>query len=344
MVVRTVSVACLLAVGLSFAIAAGPARAADPAPDLNWTGSIMEEDDFWAPDNLDRHYTHGIEFLGTSGEVRDPAWQRPFQWWPLFPETTGALSRRYEILGGENMYTPDNLLPSTPDPHDRPYAGWLYGGAALMQDTEARQFDRFAVRLGTIGPASGAGQLQSKVHLLIDNPQPMGWGAQLHDEPTLDLFEERKWRFYRPTGGGLGVDAIPQVSARAGNVYDYVAAGGMVRFGRNLLVDYGPPRIDENLGAPYANPTNGEGPWTWYGFLGTEGRLVAHNIFLDGNSFQRSPSVDKEPAVGDAELGVALAYEHLQLAYTYVYRSIEYRSQDHPDHYGGIDLTFRLPF
>lgn len=328
-----------LAAGVLLAVAGG-ARAAD----LNWTGSVLEEDDYWAPDNRDRHYTHGIEFLGTSGEVQDPFWQRPFQWWPLFPDAGTTLSRRYEILGGQTMYTPENTSLTTPDPRDRPYAGWLYGGAALMQDTDQRQFDRLAVRIGTIGPSSGAGQLQSKVHLLIDDPQPQGWHAQLHDEPTIDLFEERKWRFYSPTGGGLGFDAIPQVSVRVGNVYDYVAAGGMLRFGRNLLVDYGPPRIDENLGAPYENPEYGEGKWTWYGFIGTEGRLVAHNIFLDGNSFQRSASVDKEPAVGDAEIGFAVAYEHFRVGYTYVYRSVEYRTQDHPDHYGGIDATFRLPF
>jgi len=317
--------------------------AAAQTVDQNWTASILEEDDYWAPDNRDRHYTHGIEFLGTSGEVTDPYWQGPFHWLPWFPDGTNV-SRRYELLGGQNMYTPENTTLSVPDPHDRPYAGWLYGGGAFMQDTDARQFDRFAVRMGVVGPASGAGQLQAKWHLLINVGEPNGWNAQLHDEPTLDLFRERKWRFYAPAGGGLGFDAIPQVSVRVGNVYDYVAAGGMVRFGRNLLVDYGPPRIDENLGAPYENPANAEGKWAWYGFMGTEGRLVAHNIFLDGNSFQHSASVDKEPAVGDAEAGFAVSYEHLRLAYTYVYRSIEYRTQDHPDHYGGIDLTFRLPF
>jgi lipid A 3-O-deacylase len=335
----TTSSKYLLAAGCLVLGALGPARAEDP----NWTASVIEEDDYWAPDNRDRHYTHGIEFLGTSGDVQDPLWQAPFHWLPFFPET-GNLSRRYELLGGQNMYTPENTSLAVPDPRDRPYAGWLYGGGAVMQDTDAREFDRFAVRLGVVGPASGAGQLQAKWHLLINVGEPNGWNAQLHDEPTLDLFQERKWRFYAPTGGGLGFDAIPQVSLRVGNVYDYFAAGGMLRFGRNLLVDYGPPHIDENLGAPYVNPANGEGEWTWYGFIGTEGRVVGHNMFLDGNSFQRSASVDKELAVGDAEAGVAVAWEHLRLAYTYVYRSIEYTTQDHPDHYGSINLTFRLNF
>jgi lipid A 3-O-deacylase len=366
----------LLVAGIGWAASDG-ARAADPAPtgiaptgtaptgtaptlpapastqpvqtlvrtaDSDWIGGAIEEDDYWAPNNRDRHYTHGIQFYGTSGEVTEPFWQAPFQWMPLFPEGGPTVSRRYELLGGQNMYTPENTARSVPDPRDRPYAGWLYGGVAMMQDTNARQFDRFEARVGTIGPSSGAGQLQTKWHILISVARPNGWNAQLRDEPTLDLYRERKWRFYQSVGGELGFDAIPQVSARVGNVYDYVGAGGMVRFGRNLLVDYGPAHIDENLGAPYVNPARRVGDWSWYAFFGTEGRAVAHNIFLDGNSFQRSPSVDKNVLVGDAEMGFAVVWEHVRLAYTYVYRSDEFRTQDHPDHYGSINATFRLPF
>jgi lipid A 3-O-deacylase len=330
-----------IAVLVIAAATVGAARAGDPS----WIGSVIEEDDYWAPDNRDRHYTHGIRFGATSGDVEDPYWQAPFHWLPLFPQT-GETTRRYELMLGQNMYTPENTTLTNPDPRDRPYAGWLYGGAALMQDTDTRQFDRYALRLGTIGPSSLAGQLQTRWHLLIAVARPAGWHAQLHDEPSLDLYRERKWRIYTLLEGmspGLGWDVLPQASLRVGNVYDYVAAGAMIRFGRNLLVDYGPAHIDENLGASYVNPSNGDGGWGWYVFVGTEGRLVGRNIFLDGNSFQRSPSVHKEVAVGDAEAGIAIVSGHFRLSYTYVYRSNEFINQDHPDHYGSFNVTFRLP-
>jgi hypothetical protein len=333
---------------LSIPILAGALAAVAPAParalDLGWTATVIDEDDYYGPNNRDRHYTHGIRFIGTSGDVQDPFWRAPFNWQPLLFPDDPAASRRYEILGGQNMYTPEATTRSVPDPRDRPYAGWLYGGGALLQDTGMAQFDRFAATIGTIGPSSGAGQVQTKWHTLIEVSRPNGWNAQLHDEPTLDLFRERKWRFHAPLSPGLEVDAIPQVSLRLGNVYDYVGAGAMVRIGRNLKVDYGPPRIDENLGASYVNPANVGGGWAWYAFLGTEGRLVGRNVFLDGNSFERSPSVHKEVAVGDAIAGAAVVYNHFRLAYAYVYRSNEYTTQDHPDHYGSINLTFRLAF
>jgi lipid A 3-O-deacylase len=141
------------------AVLAPPARALD----LGWTATVIEEDDFYTANSRDRHYTHGIRFTGTSGDVQDPVWLRPFQWLPLFPDA-GQTSRRYEILGGQSMYTPEDTGRASPDPRDRPYAyaGWLYGGVGLLQDTDTRQFDRLAVTLGTIGPSSGAGQVQTK--------------------------------------------------------------------------------------------------------------------------------------------------------------------------------------
>jgi hypothetical protein len=44
----------------------------------------------------------------------------------------------------------------------------------------------------------------------------------------------------------------------------------------------------------------------WDLFFGTQGRAVARNIFLDGNTFQNSRSVSKEPVVADLIIGAEL--------------------------------------
>jgi lipid A 3-O-deacylase len=44
----------------------------------------------------------------------------------------------------------------------------------------------------------------------------------------------------------------------------------------------------------------------WNFFVGTQGRAVAWNIFLDGNTFQNSRSVVKEPVVADLIIGAEL--------------------------------------
>lgn len=340
------AIPCLL---VSVMLAAAPARA-QQAMDNHWTETLLEEDDYWAPHNHDRHYTHGIRFSGTSGDVHDPLWLEPFTWFgPVFPDAPGA-ARRYNLIPlGQNIYTPQNYTLVNPDPRDRPYAGWLYGGAGLMQDTPGAgdgidRFDDLELKLGLVGPGSFANATQTRFHLLIDVAPFAGWHDQLHDEPTLDLFYQHKWRFHGETDDAWGWDAIPQWDLRVGNVYDYAGAGGMLRLGRNLRADYGPPHIDLNTGADYINPSRMTGNWGVYSFLGTEARAVAHDIFLDGNDFKSSPSVDKYPAVGDLEAGLAVFYEHFRLAYSYVWSSPEFVHQTGGDHYGSLNLTVDIKF
>jgi Uncharacterized protein conserved in bacteria (DUF2219) len=45
----------------------------------------------------------------------------------------------------------------------------------------------------------------------------------------------------------------------------------------------------------------------WNFFVGTQGRAVAWNIFLDDNTFQNSRSVVKEPVVADLIIGAELS-------------------------------------
>ncbi len=339
---KAYSLTLVLLLGLTCLIAApAPAQTASSG----WRILAIEEDDIWASRNRDRHYTHGVRLGGTSGELVDPTYQRAFAILPNFPDG-GERSRRFEIMLGQNIYTPEDLSLVRPDPKDRPYAGWLYVGFGLMQNTDRRQLDRLVLRLGTVGKSSEAGSTQVSFHTIIDARRPKGWAYQIKDEATLDLYAERKWRMiaHLIPQAGIAVDLIPQVGVRAGNVFDYASAGGMVRFGRNLANDYGPPHIDENLGSSEINPEYGEGNWAWYVFAGTEGRLIAHNIFLDGNTFKTSPNVAKKLLVADLEAGIAILYSHLRIGYTLVQRSKEFNTQAGINQFGSINLGFRVSF
>jgi len=330
---------------------AQPALAREP--DSVWTASVVEEDDYWTPGTQDRHYTHGIRLSTSTGDIGSALWRAPFDFLgentPLFAQPDGAdIARRYNIvILGQNMYTPEDWRPFNPDGRDWPFAGWLYSGVGMMQDTDGKSFEELDLKLGLVGPGSLANQTQTKYHLLI-NVQPFnGWHTQLHNEPTLDLYYARKWRLPLPVSEDelWGFDLLPEAGARVGNVFDYASVGGMARFGANLKMDYGPPHIEMNSGADYINPTRAvRGDLGGYVFAGALGRVVARNIFLDGNSFKSSPHVSKIPAVGDFEGGFALLYQHWRLAYTYVFRTHEFESEAGYDHYGSLNLTFGASF
>jgi lipid A 3-O-deacylase len=72
-----------------------------------------------------------------------------------------------------------------------------------------------------------------------------------------------------------------------------------------------------------------------------DGRAIARNLFLDGNSFEASRHVEKEPLVGDLELGLAVAVDRFRLSFTHVFRSKEDRTQPQSQQFGAINLTIQ---
>jgi lipid A 3-O-deacylase len=330
----------------SAAPATAPVVAPGPAESPRIT--IIEENDALAPNPTDRWYTQGFEAhylstpiaTGTGADLLLPG---------TYLDPGSFRTRRFDLFFGQELFTPVDLTRNPPDPTDRPYAGWLYAGFGLLQETDRRTLDHFEVQLGVVGPAALGEEVQNGFHNLINGviSQHMaaGWGSQLSNEPGVVLSYEKKWRFSMPLGWGFGFDAIPELGASVGNVYTYGEAGAMLRFGRNLNADYGPARMRPSLsGTTWFDPSQLEGPLGWYVFVGAQGRAVARDIFLDGNTFVNSARVNKETLVGDLSGGLSFFWSDLtKVDFVLTWRSKEFTTQAEPDRYGGINISFKLP-
>lgn len=301
------------------------------------TFSFTYENDIFT--GQDDGYTNGVRigYITPANDV--PVLLEPLLFFnPLFPEE-GEKRVSYSI--GQSMFTPDDITLGALQPNDRPYAGWLWGSMGLISDT-GTQYDTLELTLGIIGPYSFAEQTQHFIHKHVtDSPIPRGWDNQLHTEPGINIGYERKWRSYWELSAlGYGVDVTPHAGLDLGNVLTDAKMGATFRFGKNLPSDYGPPRIRPSVsGSDFFRPTKG---WGWYLFAGFEGRYVAHNIFLDGNTFADSHSVGRRPFVGDVQLGAAITYQKMRLAYTHVIRTEEYREQRGSDNFGALTLSYQF--
>ncbi len=223
---------------------------------------------------------------------------------------------------------------------DRPYAGWLYGTMGLISETGQR-LDSVELSLGVVGPASQSDDVQMWWHDTFGFQDPKGWANQLANEPALNLTMERAWRNLWPFEvAGLGAEVTPHLGAALGNVFTHGAVGATLRLGSDLANDFGPPRIRPSLpGSAHFRPRAGT---SWYVFLGAEGRAVARNIFLDGNTFADSHSVDKKPLVGDLQAGFAILFPRFRITYTHVIRTREFDGQPEGDRFGAISITARF--
>lgn len=326
---------CALASGAAI-LSGVPAGAAEEVSEP-WTFNTLLENDFFGSD---RHYTSGLYLSATSGSSQQCDTCRSLADTLMLPEGAGPMSYRYGYFLGQSIFTPENLSLAPPDPLDRPYAGWLYLGARLYREA-GNTLDRLELKIGVVGPASGADAVQRWWHALhwFGGVPPQGWHSQLKDEPGLVLTEQRIWRLSL-IGGPIEAELLPEANVSVGNVFTYAAVGMTFRFGQNLHADWGPPRIEPALqGSDFVNYDELT-PVAWYLFAGFEGRAVARNIFLDGNTFQHSASVSKKPLVGDLNAGIAFLWRGFSAHMSYTQRTREFKTQNGDDKIFSIGLSF----
>ena len=350
-----------MALGLTLGLGWGfPAQAQESASKCykrDYTLNFLAENDLWGSGS-DKHFTHGtrLSFVESRQEVEDTQSCTPDQMEsggldfirnlldPAWEDSSTKTSQISFILG-QDIFTPEDITNPNLIINDRPYVGWLYIGIGLIKRHKSGSisiFDTLEMDLGIVGPEAYAQEVQTWWHENISNsPRPAGWDNQLKTEPGFLINLERKWlmEVTPPNYEGLQVDFLPSVGAALGNIYTYASAGGMFRLGVNLPVDYGPPRIRPGAQGSDFFQFDKKKTISWYAYAGVEGRVLATNIFLDGNTFEDSHSVDKKYFVGDFHTGFVLVIYHVRLAFSQVFRSPEFDGQKEPSEFGSISLS-----
>ena len=293
----------------------------------------------------DRHYSHGLAI----SVAHQPDWAKNIA--GFIDQITPLKSDLNELAigytAGQLFLTPEDITATELITDDRPYAGYLYAGIYLdraKQDTNSHiaTNDRFRLDLGVVGQISQADDFQQEIHDLIDSDFPAGWFNQLEDEPTIQFYYTRKWRidigqlsFNKPNT----IDIIPQVGFALGTVHRNLNAALTVRAGLNLPNDFGPASLAE----PAAGLSIKRNPFYLYGFAKVSQQVVEHNMFLEGNNFTSSHSVDEKLLTAAATFGIALAYElenlTLQAAYSQTFQTDLFDGQAHGDEFASLTIS-----
>jgi lipid A 3-O-deacylase len=289
----------------------------------------------------DRNYTSGVRVTYFDlGAQPHPVFKNISR---IFPTFTINKTTSIHYTLGQNLYTPKDITQVVQAPDDHPWAGFLYGSAGLTTIT-GNHVDEAEVTLGIVGPAALGRQTQTFIHKYIsDSPKPMGWDNQLKNEPGIVLAWQRRWPGRKIfDAAGLYGGAEPHLGVTLGNIYTYANAGLGLR-----LSPISGRFQDDPIRVRPAMPGTGafllpEKTFSWYLFGGVEGRAVARNIFLDGNTFADSYSVDKKPFVADANAGLALTYGDVRMSYAVTYRTHEFDTQDGGNIFGTVSLGYRF--
>ncbi len=306
--------------------------------------SVVEENDLVV--KTDRHYTQGIKLSYLHEDGFLPGWSTNF--YDCLPEV--GFTKKVGKLGyevGQSIYTPANLQATELLPDDRPYGGWLYVGAILQRRgptwLDLPSLESFQLDLGIVGPWALGEEAQTWVHELRHFDLPRGWDNQLKNEPGIQLKYLRSARLSAPENSLLNLDFIPHGGFSLGNVETTARIGAQVRLGFNLPDDFGIQTIDSlSTASGGFSGSQASSHWGFYVFAGPEGKAVLHNVFLDGNLFQSSHSVEKEYLVGDFKAGFVLVLAHIEMGYTFVFRTPEWHGQTESDSFGSVFIKAKF--
>ena len=301
--------------------------------------------------DTDRYYTNGMKISWISRDLsnyRDmvtlPWMQRLIERLPLINDP--GEQHTVSVSLGQNMYTPEDKKRTDLIKNDRPYAGITYLALGL-HSRNSSQMDTLELDIGIVGRHSYAEDCQTEFHEWIGSEIGNGWDNQLHDEPILNLYFERKWKILQIRNSeGFGFDCIPYAGLAAGNAYTGANLGGQVRFGWNIPNDFGTYLI--RPGSDSSSPLDDTDPRFFHQFhrigihlfFGVNGKAVARNILLDGNTFRDSHSVDKEPFCADFIGGIGLNIQRVKITFSYVYQTKEFETQKDEQKFGAMAASF----
>ena len=339
------SLPCLLLLSLGAAISTVLAAGKD---DAGGTFGLYLENDLFA--GTDQHYTSGLKMSWSSRDLEqfsDSGYASPFL--PVFnllPYINETDYQKNLVLAlGQNIYTPVNTDAQALLPGDRPYAGWLYLGVGVVWKNDDVR-NSLVLDVGVVGPWAYGQETQSFIHDLRGFDSPNGWDNQLENEIGFTLAYERLWRWPKhERRSGFDWEMLPHAGLALGTVTTFANVGAEIRVGLNLPDDFGTSSISS--AATTSTPVDGalaadrsRFDLGAYVFARVDGRAVARNIFLDGNTYTDSHSVDSNPLVADLCAGVAMNYKNTKIAYALVYRTKEFKGQDEGQTFGTVSLNW----
>lgn len=290
--------------------------------------SFYLENDLFA--GTDRDYTSGMKLT----------WISPSE----LPENRPGFQNVVSISFGQNIYTPADITRNDLIPDDRPYAGITYIGFGYHSKRK-NSMASYELDIGILGPHSYAEDFQKVIHKVFGGDDPLGWNNQLKNELVLDFIFDQKWKMPKSEiSGRLEYDSVVHLGGSLGNVKTAASTGVEFRTGWNIPDDFGTFLI--HPGGESTTFSDGQGSSSFqeqlgfYIFASFEGHAVLRNIFLDGNTFKASHSVEKNMLVADIVAGVALMAGRFKLSYAYVYRTKQFKTQKRNQIFGAINVSF----
>ena len=239
------------------------------------------------------------------------------------------------------IYTPNDISVKDLIADQRPYAGWTFFETGFHKSTK-ETLQSIYLQVGMVGPLSQSEDIQKFIHKVTGSEAPQGWENQLKNELGVNLRYVYNWRIVH-NFESVESAIIPYAEGDFGNISIGATGGITARIGWNIPKDFGMSTINTgsetgiSIYNQHQNRLNKK--WSFAFNFNISGSAVVRDIFLDGNTFVESHSVDKRYFIASGGLGFTSRYKRYSLDYYYQKQTKRYDSEKLKHGYGSVILS-----
>jgi lipid A 3-O-deacylase len=290
----------------------------------NEFGFKTENDAYLATLN-DRYYTNGL-FIYYRRALNPEKYAENIE------------KKTYEISAGQKIFTPYwGQVPKKED-QDRPFAGYLYAGAAYSVFYKKESVLKTSIEVGTVGPNSLAQDAQEFLHKTVGFYTPAGWDYQIKNEIAVNLSGSYSKLIYRSNDNA--VDFSGQGYANLGTTYSGLGGSILFRAGK----------LNQLFNSAYHNAIIGESKtkslnkFELFFYAKPQLNVVAYDATIQGSLFNDESPVTfgAKPIVYEQQFGVNYSSQRFTADFNVIFKTKEVKSVAKAQNYGGLSLYYRF--
>jgi lipid A 3-O-deacylase len=287
---------------------------------------FQSDNDSYLAQGSDRYYTNGL-FL----HYRFATDQQKLK--------PGLEKKVIEISAGQMIFNPRSGYRPDPGTQDRPFAGYLYLGAALSWFHSDEHMLKASLQLGTTGPSSLAQDGQELLHRTIGFYEPEGWDYQIKNEAAVNASVQYVRLLQR--AANAKTDFSFEGYANAGTTFSGAGAGVLFRAG-NMEQLFSSASYDARVGTA-ASADAGQRHELFF-YAKPQLNFVAYDATVQGSMFSNNSPITfgVKPLVFAQHIGVNYSTGRLTLDFKAIFKTKEIKSSASAHQFGSITVNYRF--
>lgn len=284
---------------------------------------FQSDNDSYLAQGSDRYYTNGLflnyRFATDHGKLKE-----------------GIEKKVVELSAGQMIFNPRSGYRPDPATQDRPFAGYLYMGAAISWFHTDEHLLKAAVQLGTTGPNALAQDGQELLHRSFGFYEPGGWEYQISNEAAVNTSVQYVRLLQRAEN--VKTDFSFEGYANVGTTFSGAGAAVLFRAG-NMEQLFNSASYDARVGHTGALQRN-----ELFFYAKPQLNFVAYDATVQGSMFSNNSPVTYgvKPIVFAQQLGVNYSTGRLSLDFNIVFKTKEVKSAALAHQFGSISANYRF--